>query len=314
MVSVITVSRTSSAPVFLQASPLAPKLVSNCLSELLSGNAYYDLFPNLATTYTIAVHSFDQRGWGRSVQSPRQKGLTGPTITVLADIRAFCNSFRSVDGSDPPLFLMGHSMGGAEALHFMLTETPRPLADDLPKGTIRGLLLESPYIALHPDSQPSGFTVWAGKLAARIAPSKQMLQKLDSTYMSRDPQVRKDWEEDKLCHDTGTLEGLAGMLQRAAELTALGEGKAVEGLKLDPGCPVWFGHGSGDRVTSYDESKRLFGKLKVEDKTFKNYEGAYHKLHAEPEGVKEEFVKDVGEWILAHIPGQEGEMDVKAKL
>jgi acylglycerol lipase len=293
---------------------LAPKLVSNRRSDLLLGNAYYDLFPNLATTYSIAVHSFDQRGWGRSVQSPRQKGLTGPTTTVLADIRAFCNSFRSVDGNDPPLFLMGHSMGGAEALHFMLTEAPRPLANDLPEGTIRGLLLESPYIALHPDSQPSGFTVWAGKLAARIAPSKQMLQKLDSTYMSRDPQVRKDWEEDKLCHDTGTLEGLAGMLQRAAELTTLGEGKAVEGLKLDPGCPVWLGHGSGDRVTSYDGSKRLFEKLKVEDKAFKSYEDAYHKLHAEPGGGKEEFVKDAGEWILAHIPGQEGGMDVKAKL
>jgi acylglycerol lipase len=209
---------------------------------------------------------------------------------------------------------MGHSMGGAEALHFMMTEAPRPVAYGLPKGNIRGLLLESPFITLHPRSQPNGFTVWAGKLAAKIAPSRQMLQKLDSTYMSRDPQVRKDWEEDKLCHDTGTFEGMAGMLQRAAELTALGEGKVVEGLKLDPGCPIWLGHGNADRVTSYDASKRLFEKLKVEDKTFKTYEGAYHKLHAEPEGVKEEFVKDVGEWILAHLPGHREETDVKAKL
>jgi acylglycerol lipase len=209
---------------------------------------------------------------------------------------------------------MGHSMGGAEALHFMMTKAPRPVAYGLPMGKIRGLLLESPFIALHPESQPNGFTIWAGKLSARIAPSMQMLQKLDSTYMSRDPQVRKDWEEDKLCHDTATLGGMAEMLQRAAELTALGEGKAVEGLKLDPGCPVWLGHGSADRVTSYDGSKKLFEKLKVEDKTFRTYEGAYHKLHAEPEGVKEEFVKDVGEWILAHLPGHSEETDVKAKL
>jgi acylglycerol lipase len=209
---------------------------------------------------------------------------------------------------------MGHSMGGAEALHFMMTEAPRRVACELPRGTIRGLLLESPYIALHPESQPNGFTVWAGKLAAKVAPSRQMLQKLDSTYMSRDPQVRKDWEEDRLCHDTGTLEGLAGMLQRAAELTAIGEGKVVEGLKLDPGCPLWVGHGNADRVTSYDGSKKLFEKLKVEDKTFKTYEGASHKLHAEPEGVKEEFLKDVGEWISAHLPGRSEETNAKAKL
>lgn len=209
---------------------------------------------------------------------------------------------------------MGHSMGGAEALHFMMTEAPRPVMNGPPMETIRGLLLESPFIALAPESQPSGFIVWAGKLAARIAPSRQMLQKLDSTYMSRDPQVRKDWEEDKLCHNTTTLEGLAGMLQRAAELTALGEGKKVSGLKLDSGCPVWLGHGSEDGVTSFDASKRLFEKLKVEDKTFKTYDGAYHKLHAEPQGVKEEFVKDVGDWILAHIPEQGGGTDMKAKL
>jgi acylglycerol lipase len=209
---------------------------------------------------------------------------------------------------------MGHSMGGAEALHFMMTEAPRPVAYGLPMENVRGLLLESPFITLHPDTQPNGFTLWAGKLASRIAPSRQMLQKLDSTYMSRDPQVRKDWEEDKLCHDTSTLGGMAGMLQRSAELAALGEGKVVEGLKLDPRCPVWLGHGSADRATAYDGSKKLFEKLKVEDKTFKTYEGAYHKLHAEPEGVKEEFVKDVGEWILAHLPGHSEKTDVKAKL
>ena len=283
-------------------------------SDLIQGNAYYDLFPNLADNYSIAVHSFDQRGWGRSVLSPDQKGLTGPTNTVLADIRAFCNSITENHGNNVPLFLMGHSMGGAEALHYMLTEASRRVTPGSSLSSIQGLLLESPYIALHPDSQPNGFTVWAGKLAARIAPSRQMLQKLDSTYMSRDPQVRKDWEEDKLCHDTGTLEGLAGMLQRAAELTTLGNGKTVEGLKLDPGCAVWLGHGNEDRVTSFDESRRLFEKLKVEDKTFKAYGGAYHKLHAESEGVKEAFVRDVGEWILAHVPREAAGTDVKAKL
>ena len=312
MVSAITVSPPSSV-LFLHQRDLA-----FVRSDTLLGNAYYDFFPNLAANYSIAVHSFDQRGWGRTVQQRREKGLTGPTTTVLADIRAFCTSLTSgkgdYQGNALPLFLMGHSMGGAEALHFMLTEAPRPVAYGPPVATIQGLLLESPYIALHPNSQRSAFTVWAGKLAARVAPSKQMLQKLDGTYMSRDPQARKDWEEDKLCHDTGTLEGLAGMLQRAAELMALGEGKAVKGLKLDPGCPVWLGHGSGDGAASYDASKRLFEALQVEDKTFKTYAGAYHKLHAEPEGVKEQFVRDVGEWILAHVPGERGGADMKAKL
>jgi len=130
-----------------------------------------------------------------------------------------------------------------------------------------------------------------------------MVPKLDSAYMSHSAQVRKDWKDDPLCHDTGTFEGMTGMFQRAADLDALGHGKVVDGLSNEIGCPVWIGHGSGDKVTSFPASERVFGELVVKetgDKTFKNFEGAYHKLHAEPDGVGEEFAKEVGEWIVKH--------------
>lgn len=313
----LTVDDSEQDPVKLYTKTWAPDAKPKAILIFIHGfsdhcNAYYDLFPTLASAYSIEVHSFDQRGWGRSVHTPRQKGLTGSTSKVLADIASFCNSVI-YQVSDVPIFLMGHSMGGAEALYFMLQTSTQNRSHGLPNGTVQGLLLESPFVAIHPDSQPNGLTVWAGKLAAKVVPSRQMVQKLDSKYMSHDPQVRKDWEDDSLCHDTGTLEGLAGMLQRAADLTALAEGKSVEGLKLNPGCPVWLGHGTEDYVCSFEESKRLFEKLEVEDKTFKAYEGSYHKLHAEPDGVKEEFGRDVGEWILSHVPEQENG-DMQSKL
>src|SRR5436190_14502002 len=44
-------------------------------------NAYGILFPTLATL-GISTYGFDQRGWGRSVHSPSEKGLTGPTSLV----------------------------------------------------------------------------------------------------------------------------------------------------------------------------------------------------------------------------------------
>jgi len=275
-------------------------------------NAYYDFFPSLASVYNIAVHGFDQRGWGRTVRNPKQRGLTGPTTLVLADIRTFLLSIKTeYDGESVPLFLMGHSMGGGEALHYMLSASPRAKLDGPPLPKIRGMLLEAPFVALDPASQPNGFTLWVGKLASKFLPHHQMLQKLDSKWLSRSAEVRKDWETDPLCHDTATLEGLADLLRRAAELKELGDGKTVFGLKLDPGCPVWLGHGTEDHVVSYDAAKRLFDRLKAEDKTFKPYQGAYHKLHIEPEGVKEEFLKNVGEWILARAAGSG---DFKAKL
>lgn len=130
-----------------------------------------------------------------------------------------------------------------------------------------------------------------------------MVQKLDPKHVSRSPQVQKDWDNDALCHDTGTLQGLAGMLQRAADLVTISTGASVPSLTKNLPCPVWFGHGTDDKLTSYHASKKLFDVLAAPDgdRTFKTYEAAYHKLHAEPDGVGEDFARDVGEWVLERV-------------
>ena len=195
---------------------------------------------------------------------------------------------------------MGHSMGGAQALHYALT-TSSSITNTRPQ--LSGLLLEAPFIALDPTSQPYALTVILGKLAAKVAPNRQMIQKLDPKYVSRSPQVQKDWDNDALCHDTGTLQGLAGMLQRAGDLVTLSTGASVPSLTKRLPCPVWSGHGTDDKLTSYPASKKLFDGLEATDgdRTFKTYERAYHKLHAEPDGVSEEFARDVGEWVLQRV-------------
>jgi acylglycerol lipase len=53
---------------------------------------------------------------------------------------------------------------------------------------------------------------------------RQLTNKLDPKLISRDPEVCKGFDEDPLCHDTGTLEGLAGMLDRTSSLSS---GKVV---------------------------------------------------------------------------------------
>ncbi|MCJ1230070.1 hypothetical protein MMC12_006741 [Toensbergia leucococca] len=250
-------------------------------------NCYYNFFPTLALSHDIQVHAFDQRGWGRSVHAPSERGLTGPTSQVLADISSIVESQLPAAA---PVFLMGHSMGGQEVLYWA-ARGPSQL-----RTQITGYLAESPWIALHPDSQPNKFTIMGGRLAAMVAPKLQMLQKLDATWKSRDESVRKDWVEDELCHDTGTLEGLSGMLQRADELNS---GKIK--FKGSKTMRLWLSHGSGDRITSFDASKRFVEKLDIKDKEFKKYEGWYHALHAEPGEDRDTFAKDVARWILARV-------------
>ncbi|RMZ89033.1 hypothetical protein DV736_g3748, partial [Chaetothyriales sp. CBS 134916] len=268
-------------------------------------NAYYSLFPTLASSpYHIEVNAFDQRGWGQSVHSKNERGLTGPTSKVLDDINEFV---KSVSDGRLPLFVMGHSMGGGEVLHYILTKDPA-IAGTRPQ--IISVLLEAPYVALDPSSAPNPIVVAVGKLAAKILPNHQMVQSLDATYMSHSEQVRNDWVEDRLCHDTGTLAGLDGMLQRASDLVLLSQGKPVGHITntLPQGTSLWAGHGDSDKVVSLDATQRLYNVIQCNGggKQLKVYPGAFHKLHAEPDGVGDEFAKDVGTWILSKVMASEG--------
>lgn len=142
-----------------------------------------------------------QRGWGRSVEQPKQRGFTGPTTRVLDDITSF---LKTVIPCPIPLFLMGHSMGGGEVLLYMSTG-PAEL-----RKHIRGYLLESPFIDFDPKSKPSSVTVFLGRLAGKVLPHHQLTNPLDVKLITRNPTVQQQFTNDDLCHDTGTLQGLAG--------------------------------------------------------------------------------------------------------
>jgi acylglycerol lipase len=242
---------------------------------------YYGLFPHLASL-GIAVYGLDQRGWGKSVLKPADKGLTGPTSQVLSDLAAF---IKDKLPSDVPVFVMGHSMGGGE----VLTLASDPAYEDL-VGQIRGWVLESPFIAFTPSEQPGAIKTFVGKLIGRLLPHQHLYSPMPAEYLSRDPAVVQSVKEDPLCHDTGTLEGLAGLLERTDNLC---HGRVTLSTKVKS---LFLAHGTADRTTSFDASKKWYDVQKIEDARHKAYEGCFHQLHSDL--CKEEFYKDVGDWIL----------------
>ncbi|TGO14597.1 hypothetical protein BTUL_0051g00630 [Botrytis tulipae] len=265
------------------APPVAKLIFIHGFSDHI--HRYYILFPTLASR-GIEVHAFDQRGWGRSVTKPSEKGLTGPTSLVISDIVSF---IKTQLPSPVPVFLMGHSMGGGE----VITLASDPQYAEL-VNSIRGFILESPFIAFPKGFEPSFLTVFFGRLAGKLLPHKQMVNKLPPENLTRDPEVIKSINEDTLMHNTGTLEGLAGMLDRTA---AMNQGKT----KLNPGVKsLWLGHGTGDKATGFEGSEKWFNEqTSLKDKEFKRYEGWFHQLHADLPDNREVFAKDVGDWILA---------------
>ena len=260
-------------------------------------NRYYGFFPYLAER-GIAVYGYDQRGWGRSVKKPGDRGKTGPTSRVLADMAAFIRAKLEEAPRDAPIFVLGHSMGGGQTLTLVST----PEYEDL-VGRVRGWMLESPFVGFAPELQPHWLTVASGRLAAHVVPNFKMVRPIPPEHLTRDPEVQRSLADDPLLHDTGTLEGLAGMLDRTDKLRsgALKPSKKVKSL--------FVVHGTEDKSTSCARSKEWFDRHTFEDGTFKAYDGVYHQIHADL--GKEEFYKDVADWILQRVdtPG-----DVAPKL
>ncbi|KAM0456429.1 hypothetical protein ACHAO4_003453 [Trichoderma viride] len=245
-------------------------------------NRYNDFFPKLAE-HGIQVFAWDQRGWGRSVTKPAEKGLTGPTARVVADVAAFIQDKLP---SDVPVFVMGHSMGGGEVLTLAGDAQYKQLV-----GQIRGWVLEAPFIGFSPAEVPSSLKVFVGRLVGRLLPRQQLKHVVPPEHLSRDPELVESIRNDALCHNTGTLEGLAALLDRTATL-------AGGGVKLGADVrSLFLTHGTNDLTCSYDAAVKFVNEqTAVEDKETKSYEGGYHQLHADL--CKDEFTKDVVDWIV----------------
>ncbi|CAP73169.1 uncharacterized protein PODANS_2_5790 [Podospora anserina S mat+] len=261
-------------------------------------NRYPAFFSHLASK-GIAVYGFDQRGWGRSVKKPAERGLTGPTAQVLSDIAAFLSQphLLGTPGSQEPVFVMGHSMGGGQVLTFAADPKYESLVEK-----VRGLLLEAPFIGFSPEERPSRLKITVGRLAGRLMPHFQLAHKIAVEHLTRDQHVQVSIKEDELMHDTGTLEGFAGLLDRTNDLqqgrTKLGKEGVVKSL--------WVGHGTADKTTWFEATKQWFEGCAggVKDRTLRAYEGWYHQLHCDGE-CSGEFFEDVAGWILERAGGGE---------
>lgn len=220
---------------------------------------------------------------------PAEKGLTGATAQVVDEIAAF---IRDKLPSDVPVFVMGHSMGGGEVLTLAADEKYEGLVKQ-----VRGWLLEAPFVAFAAEEVPNSLKIFAGRLVARLLPKHQMVHRIPPERLTRDPAIVEQLRNDELCHDTGTLQGLASLLDRTAALAAgkVNMGKHIKSMML--------AHGSDDKTCSYDGAMKWMEAQAIEDKTSKTYDGAYHQLHND--FVKEEYTKDVVDWILARSGNEE---------
>ncbi len=248
-------------------------LVSDSKAHLLLVHGYaehsgrYDHFAKFLNTKGISVTAYDQRGYGKS---NGLKGYVDRFSTYISDLKQIRAQIKR------PVFIMGHSMGGLVAAHYVVGK----MGED-----IKGLISSSAALELDPKLSP---------ILQALAPilgflfPKLPTEKLDKTYLTRDPKVLEDYMNDPLMYLGGTR------ARTGAEML-----KAIKQIRLDfdkIDLPLLAIHGGGDKLTMPGGTKKLHTDASSTDKTLNIYPDLYHELIHEPE--KNMIMNDIANWIL----------------
>ena len=216
-----------------------------------------------------AIETFDLRGHG---QSEGKRAFVRSFDEYLGDLEQFLERVRQRRKAKNT-FLLGHSMGGAIVTLFAITRKP----------DIKGLILSGPALKISDDISP--LLVRLSSIIGTFLPRLPTI-KLDSSGISRDPEVVRRYDNDPLVYRGGIP------ARTGAEIT--GATKVIQAQMESISLPLLILHGADDRLADPEGSKSLYQRAQSKDKNLKLYEGFYHEVMNEPE--KEMVLGDIVEW------------------
>ena len=219
----------------------------------------------------VAVTQFDCRGHGRS---QGRRGHVDDFSDYLADLARVLTWARQQD-PQLPWALLGHSLGGAICLAFVLDE-----------GRVEqpaGLVAVTPWLKL--KMKISAPKRMAGRVAARVCPTLTMPNGLRAEDVSRNPLVLANFDKDPLVHHVASAGWFTTMLRAQARIRARAQDLKVPTLLLLAGQ---------DRIVA-NEANRAFARSAGPIVEVRSYADLFHEVFLEPEA--DVVVADIAAWL-----------------
>ncbi|WP_175720518.1 alpha/beta hydrolase [Burkholderia anthina] len=227
----------------------------------------------------IEVLAIDLRGHG---QSPGKRAWVERFDGYLNDADALV---AAAARDDTPLFLMGHSMGGAIAALYAIERVPA-------RGyALTGLVLSSP--ALAPGRDVPRWMLAMSRIISRIWPTFPAIR-IDAALLSRDPAVVAANRADPLVHH-GAVPARTGA-EILDAMTRIEHGRGA--LRM----PVLVYHGTDDKLTEPDGSRAFGARAGSADRTLTLYEGGFHETMNDLE--RDRVIDALIAWIHARAPAR----------
>ncbi|MCF8197461.1 MAG: lysophospholipase [Sulfuritalea sp.] len=250
---------------------------SNAVLALVHGIAEhsgrYAFLAERANARGIGVVSLDLRGHGRS---PGERSYVERFDDYLLDVDALLAKAHEL-AAGRPVFLMGHSMGGAIALRW-LAQRQKPVV---------GLILSSAALKIGGDVPR--LLVALAPLLSRWLPHLRGTR-IDPAVISRDPAAVAAYVNDPLVSlEAPPARTGAELLQAMAS-----NREAAKGLRV----PVYLFHGDADRLTDPAGSQEIHDLWGGPDRTLRIWPGSRHETLNDLD--REMVVTELIDWVQSH--------------
>uniref|UniRef100_A0A452E6R4 Monoglyceride lipase n=1 Tax=Capra hircus TaxID=9925 RepID=A0A452E6R4_CAPHI len=229
----------------------------------------YEELAQMLVGLGLLVFAHDHVGHG---QSEGERMVVSDFHVFIRDVLQHVDAVQK-EHPGLPVFLLGHSMGGAICI---LTAAERP-------GHFSGMVLISPLVVASPDSATL-FKVFAAKVLNLVLPNMS-LGRIDSSVLSRNKTEVDIYNSDPLVCRAGLKVCFGIQLLNAVSRVE----RALPKLTL----PFLLLQGSADRLCDSRGAYLLMESAKSQDKTLKIYEGAYHILHKELPEVTSSVFREI---------------------
>jgi len=233
----------------------------------------------------FAAYAADHRGHGRS--GGRRANIERMT-SIIEDLSSFV-LFAAQRHPGLPVFMVGHSLGGLIALHYVTEpHVTEPRATQA-RVLLDGLVVSGPAVEVTAGSALQRRL--AGLLSA-LVPNLGVAAIGAEQKISRDPEVVRAYREDPLVY-RGKIKARTG-----AEVLATMEGLPARLPRLT--MPLLLLHGTDDQICALTGSAMVHDTVSSPDKTLRRYQGLYHEVFNEPE--REQILTDLLCWLDQHLP------------
>jgi alpha-beta hydrolase superfamily lysophospholipase len=241
------------------ARPTTPRSLVVIAHGLAEHSGRYSHVMAKLVTAGHAVIAPDHRGHG---QSSGKRVYIDRFRDYTDDLQAIVAMGRAKLGTDVPVALLGHSMGGLIVIGHVMDH---PSEANL-------LMVSSPGLGV-----AIAVPKWKdmlGRVMSRVWPSLAIPTGLSAALVSRDPAVVKAYETDPLVTKNATARWYTEFLDTQARAMA-----AAPSLSL----PVCLQFGGKDGLVSLPAQKTWFERLGSRDKELQDWPELFHEIMNEPE-------------------------------